>query len=247
MAEPDGCRVLVRKVDQARDGIQGRFEAIATIVRAGVDAMLMGGRIGIAVSVSRSPRPTGASDRGETVKAQKDLCLTLAIGYSARGFSNENTLNHTWLISMGISFLRFWSVMTGYSVAPGVVVEDRETTLKFHRHEIRVGGGFDWPFEHFQLGTQVAVVAGLLDRHASVQSGGLSAAPDDIDVIFGIEAAVRVGFNIKPWLRLHTGLGVAFMIWDTDYDIVVAGQRLSILRPWPVQPFWNIELSLVLD
>ena len=237
LADPGGGRVLARKVTTAGAGAEGRFEAIAVIVRSSVEAMSLGGRIGIGVDVAEAP--------GEP--ESRGVQLSLAVGYELRGLSREEPATHAAFLSAELGLVGNLSLVAGYGLRPGIRVEDPDATLSLLAHDIQLGAALDWSYRRISVGGKAAADLGLLRRHVEVHSDRWSALPAGVDVTFGVLVEARFTVRILSRLRLTTGPGAVLVLRNHDYDLEDGGRSRSILTPWTVQPYWALALSARLD
>ncbi len=245
-ALPGQNRVLVRTVDQAATA-QGRAESMGLIVRGGVEVLLSLRRTARPRPRPRPPVvrpvPTPTTPPPPPAPAIKLVSAGLALGYGLGGYATQGpTVTHMGQLSFRLLFRRRWSAFLSYGATPDIraQTEAGEATVILHRHGLRLGGGHRWVWGRVYLGLEGAFLLDLLDRRH--RATGMQVEPSVLDVNLGLEAVIRVGYRVTPWLAVYTGAAATVMLRNRDYRVDWEGE--PVLRPWAVQPRWVVGLEL---
>ncbi len=244
-----GGRILVRQVDRARDGTLGRFEAIGAIVRSSVEAILQGARIGIRPPPPLPQRPAPSPPRphspGPKPRGHR-LGMTLDMGYAMAGFAPEEPLLHAGAVGVSLILHPNWALRLSYRFAPSIHVkhDGLGAELRIFHHGLRLGGVLRWPLGRWTLALQANLALGVQSWSVTAPAP-LRAAPDAVDLTFGVDVLAMVSWQARPWLAIYGGLGATALLWNRTYDANVGGQRPVLLAPFPVQPQLVIGLRFV--
>lgn len=244
-------RILVRKVDQKRDGVMGKFEVIGAIVRSGVEAILQRTEIGERPPALPPPRPKRMGPkqqrrtrpslpvrrhRGKQKNSPRKVFLEL--GYAPiLGFSREKPVVHQGSLGVGLRLHPNWSLLISYSIAPRIIVEpnDFNMALRLTQHTLRAGGVFSWPFGRWSLSLEAAPVLHIQTYSIDARQP-LRASPDGRNVTFGFFLAVEGSFRVTRWLSVFLDIGATLLLWNRTYDVSSQGSKHLILDPFVAQP-----------
>ncbi len=232
LSEASGGRVLARRVTAAGSVPEGRFEAIALIVRTGAEAMSRGSRIGIGADAGVSPEPGS------------DEPWMLELGYALRGFAGEVSPNHAARLSLLAPLTGPWSLVTGYCVRPGIHLEDPEASLYLASHDLRLGLAREHRSGRYSLGGRVMAEGSLLRWQAEVHTAALRATPQRSAFTLGAVLESSIALSVQPWVRLGVHPGVVVLLLNQAYDLELAGQHRLLLSPWRLQPYLALDLSV---
>ena len=244
--DPALDRVDVRVLDQSKVGRYGQHEAIASMVRGIVDVKL---------AVDEDPlrrereekvmvAQPSTSPALKTVVAAPAIVGGLNLGYSLRGVSSQLPGQHAGEVQARIWFWEHWSAFMGYAYSNSLETLRYETRLSFRRHGLRLGGSRGWTWGRFSLDLQAALALDLLARKSSVESPDLELLADAGDLALGGDVSLLLGYQIGSRLWIQTGPGVALWARNVQYELGTEEQNISLLSPWWVHPFWELELSV---
>ena len=248
-ADPDGGRVQSRGLASAGEGEDVRFETIAVIARAAVGAVVSEGRpVGPSVAVAADPAPPAPLKPVidmETPTPQRDPVLALSVGYGLKVFSTEHPIVHGPDISGRVSIARRWDIFLGYTLHPGIHIDDPAVELLLTTHDIRIGLAHRWPVRRVELSGSIAAELGLHDWNATALTNQAYAAPDGIDRTVGLQVGLmQVTGPIRGPVWGFAALRLSAPLLNQAYDVTEGDELRTLLTPWMVQP--TVVTGLVL-
>ncbi len=245
---PGGGRLLERPVRSA--GVEGRYEALAVIVRFAVRGLLQGEKVGVRLSpvVPRRAKRTQAPPPLATTPppvARPALGLAMEVGYDMDLFSDQVAAAQGLRVALVGTFgqQRRWEVLVGFRMEAPLDAQTDTVALSLRRFPINLGGRFLWRRGRVLLGAQLALTVAVLTARWSVLEGGEEEHNLSLHAAVSLSPSLLVGLHLIPRLSLLLGLGVRVGLNRWEYRARVEPDRL-LLSPWRVQPALSLSLRV---
>ncbi len=243
-----------REVASAGSEAGSRFEAIALIVRATVEALRAVEEtptedLSIAEAESE-PEPESEPEREAEIESVPEFesqprfrpTPILGADYALHGMATQQRVRHRIEVRLGLHVSRRWSVVASYSLGPGVGVQAEGISLSDTVHDIQVGLAFDHPEGILTLGGRIAAAVELHAWDARSEATEVEAMEESTAVGAGASLEFRLGLRIGRGLHLRTGPGLVLWFANPSFGVRIDGETRTILEPWPAQPYWFVGL-----
>jgi hypothetical protein len=251
LADPDGNRMLVRRIEIEPGAIAAGVEAVGVITRQSSDALLAGGTIGMQTiapatstplpppSESSEPRPPA---RPKARPPSYFSGLSFALGYSGDFPAKEIGWQSGLALAAGYRFSPGIYVSGGYRLLNGAEVVSVPIVLRITRSPIHIEGGY--AFGHGRLVPAVGArgTVEIIGRHAVSTSGSYTGTPDSTRAVVLLSPRVRLDYAFSLAVAAYVSGGVDFALNGFSFVSQVAGQDRVLLEPPVVRP--SIELGL---
>jgi hypothetical protein len=234
-------RVLVRHVpiDGQLDEI-GR-EEIAHIVEASVDALLIGGRIGVATEEPRKLPPKAPPPAEHS--------LNFEVSYVSHLWSGERAPLHGPAMSVAWvppgRALRPLLLLTASRRFP-FVVEGTPISARLDQQTLRLFVGADVTVaSRWRL--QVAAGAGadfVTTSAAAAPMAAVALEPDRTTAVPMVAALFGTRFALTSRVDLLGAVGADLAAWDVRYVVARVQGNDVLFQPWRVRPFATIGFSI---
>ncbi|MBN1773406.1 MAG: hypothetical protein JXB32_19245 [Deltaproteobacteria bacterium] len=243
LGESAGSRILVRVVEARAES--ERTEAVSIIVRNLVQAVLAGGRIGVAMPASlatESARPPDSEpDAGRTLEPVEEADVSprlvgLQLGYVLESYSDRLLVQHGVGFALAVFLDANWSVLAGYRILTAVQSSATGVDLWVERHPIELGLQFQWTFDAWALGAQLYGLADCLTRRASVSVAELSLTSAEPSWVGGLGLLAEGSYRIRPYFRAFLGIGLDVMVNQVRYAVDDGAGPTTLLVSGIVHP-----------
>lgn len=231
VADPRRGRLYVEQLARGEDA-SARYEAIAIVVRTSLEALAMGGVIGIALpppTEAIEPAPSAPAVEPEPiveVPSRVRIQATLAF---AGGFDGL-AIPHGAELGLGIGFDWLMIAITGRIGLPSVV-EGERVSLSLEHHRIAVRGSFAL-LDEVLLRITVALDLGasLVTRTTIAVAPGLTPTASALSASASVGASARLIVWLVPSLGLTLDLGAELNTPTPRYQV----DDTVTAEPWPV-------------
>jgi hypothetical protein len=247
-------RLLVRHVPLVTRLDEVAREEIAHIVEATVDALLVGGRIGV---VTDEVMPSKMKEEPRPQERLPGVTLDLGVGYEAQVWSSFTRPLHTAAAFVGVE------ARTG-QLRPGVwasgeyrfptTLEHELVTARLDQGSVRVVATLGWtPSRKWLVGVGLGGGFDIVRIAANAASqGGAMPAPDTVAledprvaVVPMLRAMAFAKYAISTRTDIFIGLGGDYDLYGTRYLLrdPNTGTDIPIFEPWRVRPTAMIGVS----
>lgn len=238
-------RLLIRQVPLVSSRIdEVAREEIAHIVEATVDALLIGGRIGVITEEGPSKVPATPIPQ----RLRGGPRLDLSVGYEAEGWSVESGPLHGPSIFLGFSmgsgavrggFLASAQYRLSSTVTSNLPESMGKITTRLDQGSFRglavidVGVAKHWTFRG-GLGGGVD----LLRFTPTTEASNVSLSAAESTTVPMLRALVAMRYSFTPRSDVFFGLGADFDLVNTRYVVggPGAGQETVVFQPWRLRP-----------
>lgn len=269
LAEPDGARVLVRRVKRASDA--AALEEVAIIARASTSALLEGRSIGMEPVAqpeaatppkppsppplaASPPRPREDASRAAPQSPPLGSFARLGVAYAGESYAPEVmwqsgvALEAAWLVpagsSLGAPFTRGrMRLGAGVFVAPAIPVDAGEVAFSIARYPFQLELGYEVDLGEIGVGFEVDALVEAATRSTTRVASVLAASPDATRWTAGVAPRARVGWAIRPPLRVEAGLGLEIVPGAPRYVVALPAPE-PIVSPSVVRPRVDVGLAL---
>jgi len=233
-------RVLVRHVPVAGHLDEVGREEIAHIVEASVDALLVGGRIGVATDEPRKAEPPAPRP--------PEHALNVGVGYEGHAWSTARDLLHGPAVSIGwmppARVVRPLLLASGSLRFP-VTVEGDPISTRLDQQTVRLLLGASWAVgKRWQL---QAAVGGGLDwvRSSPVTSASTRGLPEPAStaVMPMGRAMFAAHFALTARADVFCMVGADVAATNVRYIVSRPNQDDVLFQPWRVRPFVTLGVS----
>jgi hypothetical protein len=200
-AAPGGGRVLLRELSGPDEG--GLSEALAVIVSSSVEAMLAGGKIGVAVP------PGEPREAGETSPATKRppdssaVSLRAEAGYALDILSRSAGPTHGPSLAVGLDAGEHFSCELGYRFAFPVERSARGVSPELWRHPVLLSARAALPLLPFRLSAGLALIVDTVTEKVRALDERTEVSGDGAEVYVSLMPLAR---TTRPAGSHGTGL-----------------------------------------
>lgn len=229
-----GGRLVNRRVTGS--GEEGRFEAVAVLVRTALHESL-GPRRAVSPPL-KGPRGLW---KARPLRRPGQARLELEVGYALELIAPAAVpLAYGLRLAVGVSLHRHWLVFIGYRLEARMVLDD-ESAVELQRYPVDAGVRFRWWFGALELGARLGLgfaYTRLVERLPSTSSNAVKTTSDWL-VFLGAHAYV----GVRPIARLlvFAAVGACFYILNARYQL---DSDEVLLSPWTAQPSLLVGLSV---
>lgn len=244
----DGGRLVRRKVKAA--GPEGRFEALAVIVRFAVRAHLQGEKVGVRLPpalprrpIARpAPRKSPAHPRKPPPKRQARVGLEAA--YEADIYNGDPQLAHGLHVALLVHPQRRWTVYLAFRMEAPLDTENEHAGISLRRYPIELGARFEWRWSKLLLGAQLGLSVTPFQVKTWVKNGEHTADSVPVAAVVSVAPSLVLAYRIIKRLTVRLTIGARIQL--NPYRQVVDTedpQGRLVLEPWRVQPTLSLGLS----
>lgn len=245
-----GGRLLERPVQSA--GAEGRFEALAVIVRFAVRAHLQGDKVGVRLPpvrprrVRAPPPRRGAPPPRSAPPPRRRFWSALEATYDLDLYSSQITVAQGLRLAALLHLHRRWSIFVGFRMEAPLDVTSDKVDLSLRRIPLDLGARFTWRRGRFALGAQLALSVAVVTArtiHLDLEDGDI---PRDVPTRAAVSLvpALVLGVQVARRLHLVLSLGARIHINSTRYRM--DGEPSLLLAPWRVQPTLSVGIHVPL-
>ncbi len=215
-------------------GEEGRFEAVAVLVRTAVRASPPRRH-----SRGASPGPAGLLPGRRLVRPGL-AWLELELAYSLELMTTSD-VGQGLRLAAQLRLHRHWTLYVGYRLEARLTLEGDDESVELQRYPVDAGARFRWWFGPFEIGARAGLgfaYSRLFQRLPSTSSNAVKATSEWL--VF-LDARFYVGVRPVPRLLLYAGVGARFYVLNAEYRL--NGDDV-VFTPWPVQPSLMVGLSV---
>lgn len=240
-------RLVTRKVTTA--GEEGRYEAVAIVVRATLRSHLQGTSLGVRLASARAPLRRRPPPRRQhpraplpSATAARRPRVSLEVAYGAEIYSPpEVSIAQGIQLGVLVKLRRHWSLLAGYRLEAPIRVENDEAGIDLVRHLIDLGGALGWRFGRLELQIRATLSLAVVSRRTHINNEGVWEANPGPDVLFGLAAHARIGFRVTPRVLAVLAFGIRSYFVNERY---VTHDGSTLVSPWVVQPSFLLGLQV---
>ena len=231
VADPRRGRLYVEQLARGEDA-SARYEAIAIVVRTSLEALALGGVIGIALPQPTEPiepAPTApVVDLEPIAKASSRYRIQATLAF-AGGFDGL-AIPHGAELGLGISVDWLMIAITGRVGLPSTV-EGERVSLALEHHRVAVRSSFALLDETLlRITMTLDLGASLITRTTIAVAPGLNPTASALTASASIGASARLIVWLAPSLGLTLDLGGELNTPTPRYQVDDA----AVHEPWPV-------------
>jgi hypothetical protein len=256
--EADGETTLIRRLQANPQGWKVALEHGAIVVRSLVEALLDGGRVGIAPGAGHGAEPKGNVERrpSDTTAATPDGALrtkaerpteveaaerrlAITAGYTATEFAPRVAWQSGFAV--GAQWLVTPVVYAGarYTLFPALTVTTADAVVSVGRHPLEVLVGYR-ETGRVGLNGELGIVGDRVTRTTVRTAASLRATSPDARWLFAVTA--RGGFSWSPWGPLTASLRFGADFAVTRFAYAVDSAEPLVLPGW-IRPKLELELG----
>jgi hypothetical protein len=252
LTEPDGERVLVRRVEVEVGGSAAAVEAISVITRQSSDALLAGQTIGMQ-PVNLPPAPTATVDRS-VPPVMRALPLPGPVAYPRQGPYLSVAYVGDYPYQQQVGWQSGAGVAVGYTFGVGVYLGAGSALLapaevsvppgvfRLSRIPMYVEGGFSFGQGRLVPSLGFRAIVELLGRHAISTSNTFTGTPDSTRGVVLLSPRARGDFWLTPGLSAYAALGADFALNPFSFVSRIDGANRVLVEPLLPRP--SAELGL---
>jgi hypothetical protein len=256
LTEATGTSTLVRRVPRNAGASEAALEEAGIIVRAEVEAVLDGARVGLARPEGPSPRASSSSPSAEP-KAPREAAapvnllarltpetprLSVRADYVGSSFSS----NLGW--QSGIDLGVAWSIAgplyvgADYAVFPSMLASGSAASILLARHPAHVALGWHAP-GRLSFAVRTALEADLVTRETVATGGALAATPATSVWMFAAGARAGVSWSAVGILRVEA-LGGLDAVFDSRTYVVADARSRPIVSAATLRPGVDVGVGI---
>jgi hypothetical protein len=244
-----GDRVLVRRVPRQTRSDEVAREEIAHIVESTVDALLSGGRIGVAAQMPREAEVVLLPQAAPRAESHAASGFGLSLGYEVQAWSASTDPVHGPFVSLGLfsvrDGLRLGIRLSGQMRFPSEI-EQNPIGVRLNHGALRL-----LPEIELALGRGWALRGGAgpgldLSHVEPVLSGGSAAQVDSPrwTVTPIVRALVAVGYSLAPGHTASLIVAGDVDLLGTKYFVDRQAGSEDVFRPWRVRPTVGLAFDM---
>lgn len=253
LTEPDGERVLVRRVEIEAGGTAAAVEAVSVITRQSSDALLAGQTIGM-TPVTLPPVVTPPPDRSVSPPAHSAIVplapaeptrrsVSISVGYTGDYASQQLGWQSGIGVGLGYTFDVGVYVAAGGTLIPGTDVAASPAVFRLTRVPLYVEGGYSFGKARFVPSLGVRAMVELLGRHAVSTSNSFLAAPDSTRAVVLLAPRARGDLLLTAALSAYLTAGADFALNKFSFVSRGDGPDQVLLKPLLVRPALELGLT----
>ncbi len=242
LSQPSEGTVLIRNIGEDDVGVEGRFDALATVIINALEAMSLGAQLGVNEEHSALP----ILEKLVPDYEQNGASLLLEGAYAIRPLNADVPFTNVGGGAIGVLFLNRWSVALDYMFSR-MTVEKSNYVLNAYRRKFGLRGEFIWEKKRLSVSSRLGVDADIVKWHSRITDTDMHDRSERRVVNFGFSASVLFGFRVQPWLRFQTGPGINYWVVNNDYDTKIEGARYVLTVPWDLQPCWIFAATVTVN
>ena len=246
--------ILVRRVDGA--GEESFDEAIAIIARSSIDALLAGGKIGIAKELEDAEVPEGEDISEESTSPEVPVFLNVEIGEVVIKLRSKERTNHLALdtaiafqifsyehqVASGLALMARFRILhmlcgfVGYTFLPLSEYSRLGVQLSIEQRPIYAGVLLLNKHGRFEFGAGVALKLNFLKEDYRTVVDDMEAQPSRTRIGVAFVPSVRLNMHILESFGIFASLGAEIPLNRVMYTLNDGLRYQTIFEPWPVQP-----------
>lgn len=230
VADPRRGRLYVEQLARGEDA-SARYEAIAIVVRTSLEALALGGEIGIALPPPPEPiEPAPIAVVEPEPAPETPLPYRIQATLAFAGGLDGLAIPHGAELGLGVGFDALTVAITGRIGLPSVV-EGEAVSLSLEHHRIAVRGSLALLDEaSVRISVGLDLGASLVTRTTIAVAPGLSPTASALTASASIGASARLIVWLVPSLGLTLDLGAELNTPTPRYQVDDA----VTAEPWPV-------------
>jgi hypothetical protein len=254
LAEPDGKRVLVRRIPVEKDATQAAVEAAAIITRESTEALLAGETIGME-PVPEEPRVEPATTPVTPLSLEPPSAkpaaahpkptlrpFALSLGYYGDAYADQVS----WQSGIRLGAIYRWHSGlyggVGFTRYNDVDVSDPGLAFRVSRTPFDAGGGYSYRFRKFAMGIEGRTIVELTSRHGVSATPPLAPSPDLMRAVVLLSPRFRLEYTPTDEVSIFLGFGVDFALNGFSFASRADGRLSTDLDPRRVRP--SAELGI---
>jgi hypothetical protein len=244
LCEPDGDRVLVRRITLESDGTAAATEAVAVITRQSSEALVEGQTIGMqAVDVpvetraapEKSSHPlTAQVPRPPTVERGRGFGISIAyVGDSpAREIVWQSGMHvaATYRARSGVY------ASAGFTLLKEMIVESPDLVFQVNRLPVELGLGVALGHGRLFPSLELAGIAEITGRHVVSAGPIYKATPDATRTAVFLSPRVRLGYTVSRMFEIYLRGGLDFAVNGFSFVTRVDGTTRELLKIHDFRP-----------
>ncbi|MFO8070497.1 MAG: hypothetical protein R6V85_01365 [Polyangia bacterium] len=242
-AAPGGGRVLLRELSGPDGG--GLSEALAVIVSSSVEAMLAGGKIGVAVprGEPREERSSFATRRprdGSAVSSRAEASYALDILSGSAGPTHGPSL------AVGLDAGKHFACELGYRFAFPVERSARGVSLELWRHPISLSARAVLPLSFFRLSAGLALTVDTVTENVRALDDRAEVSGEGAEVYVSLMPLIRLDGRLADGVWLFALAGADICLRELSYEVATPSGSHSVIDTWRVRPSFSLGLAVAL-
>ncbi|MFO8072453.1 MAG: hypothetical protein R6V85_11320 [Polyangia bacterium] len=254
---PESDRVLVRRLEPAA-GEVGLAEELAIIVRATVEALLSGGRIGVAVE-ELAPRPPLRTESGPPPPFPPDRPeprlepepsaasrLALLVGYALHMRSSDHLAVHGLAIGLEARVRGPLFLSAGYRAFSPIETRGELADVRVARHPAQLGMALAFDLGRLRLGAGVEMQLDYLTEEVSNLADGMRRAGDLDDLELALLPRAELLFRLAERLAIRAAAGAELPLNPRHFTAKRAGRTEVLVDTWSARPLLELGIAAFL-
>jgi hypothetical protein len=253
---PESDRVLVRRLEPAA-GEVGLAEELAIIVRATVEALLAGGRIGVAVAeLGLAPRPPPRAESGPPLPSPPERPeprpepepsaasrLALLVGYALHVRSSAHPAVHGLAIGLEAHIRGPLFLSAGYRAFSPIEKRGELVDVRVARHPAQLGMALAFDLGRLRLGAGVEMQLDYLTEEVSNLSEGMERAGDLDDLELSLLPRAELLVRLADRLAIRAAAGAELPLNPRHFTAERAGRTEVLVDTWSARPLLELGIA----
>ena len=255
LSEPEGDRVLVRRIAVETNGVVAALEAVAVITAESSLALGQGETIGmepvqVPPEAIETPEPAEprASRPVRRPGAQPSVGkrLFVGLGYYGDGPAREIPWQSGIRLSAGVRFPSGLYLNGGYLFFEQATVRGSQLTFQVTRNPVDLGLGVAFGRKRWVPAIELRGFGDILTRDSISTVSTLQAAPKSTRVMIFVSPRARLDYVISASFGVYGAAGMDFALNSFSFVSRVNGEDHALLRPTAVRPAFELGASFSL-